>query len=139
MNSDDIIDDFNENTLANKLNKDKNIISYLSDIFLGNNDENDNNKIYDDNDFQENYEESYYNLLNLSKMNMSEINKYFEINNNNFDNNFDNMTNMEFQKQNSYNKKYSNMLNNDNTNNYEIDYELQINDKETITFLKSKK
>jgi hypothetical protein len=127
MNSDNIQDEISENNLSNKKNKDQNFISYLSDIFLGKNDENDNNKTYDD--FQEDLEESYENLINLSKMDMSKIYEHFEINNNS-----DYIDN---QKQNSYNKKYSNIL--INTNNYEIDYELQINDNETITFLKSKK
>ena len=121
MNSDNIQDE-TENNLSNK---NKNILSYLSDIFLEKNDENDNNKLYDD--FQEDVEESYENLLNLSKMDISKIYEHFEINYDNIDNH----------RQNSLNKKYSNTL--DNAYNYEIDYELNINDNETITFLKSKK
>jgi len=138
MNSDNIQDKIIENNLANKKNKDQNIISYLSDIFLGKNDENVINNTYDD--FQEDFEESYENLINLSKMNMSKIYEYFEINDyNNIDVDIDiDIDNyIDIQKQNPYNKKYSNILT--DTNNFEIDYELKINDNETITFLKSKK
>ena len=124
MNSDNILDDTFDSNLSNNTKKENGIISYLSDIFLGNNNNENNNETYDD--FKEDFEKSYENLINLSKMDINDIYKHFDINNNN-----------NYQKQNSYNKKYSNML--IGTNNYEIDYELQINDNETITFLKSKK
>lgn len=127
MNSDNIQDNIQdvENNLSNKINKEKNIISYLSDVLFGENKEDraDINKTYDD--ISENLEESYENLINLSKMNLGKIYEHFEINNN------------INQKENSYNKKYSNIMN--NTNNYETDYELQINSNEKITFMKSKK
>lgn len=125
MNSDDIQDDVQENN--NNLSGEKNFISYLSDIFLGNNNTNDNNNnnTNDYDDVEENLEESHENLMKLSKMNISKICEYLEI---------DDIYN---QKQHSYNKKYSNILT--NTNNYETDYELKINSNETITFLKFKK
>lgn len=125
MNSYDIQDDVQENN--NNLSGEKNFISYLSDIFLGNNNTNDNNNnnTNDYDDVEENLEESHENLMKLSKMNISKICEYLEI---------DDIYN---QKQHSYNKKYSNILT--NTNNYETDYELKINSNETITFLKFKK
>lgn len=133
MNSDYIQDEINDNDMTNNKSGDKNFISYLSDIFLGKNnvnddnnvnDENDDDKIYDD--YQEDFEESYKNLINLSKMNMDKIYNHFKISGN-----------IDEQKVNSYNNKYSNIL--VNTNNYETDYELKINDNESIEFLKSKK
>lgn len=126
MNSDNIQDEINVNNLSNNIHGGENIISYLSDIFLGKNNEDGNNINFTHDDISENFEESYDNLIKLSKMNIGKLCEYFEINND-----------ISNQKQNSYNKKYSNIL--INTNNYETDYELKINSNETMTFLKSKK
>lgn len=120
----DIIKDSNFN--PNSTQKKKfNFIDYLSEILLGDNDQNDT-ELFDDVENNGNYEKSFNDLITLSKMNFKDVLKHTEIDDLEFN-----------EKTNSYNKKYSNII--EIPVQYQTDFELKINDDENINFLQSKK